>query len=213
LFMRLLLASLASGYAHVADKDGNEPEEPQRWGWRPGEFRAGEGTSTEHSPQGLCIGWLVEGELYLEPEASFAAVQRLARDQNESFAITANTLRRRLREKGLLATTDVARGKLTVRKTLQGERRDVLHILWNGAVPGPKTGPNGPETENPNHTRPVQGARGWAGNGQADQELAPQTAQTNEENGVMGQSGRSRTGSQLADDVGEHAAEGWGAWQ
>jgi hypothetical protein len=35
LFLRLLSAAVASGYAHIADERGNEPREPQRWGWRP----------------------------------------------------------------------------------------------------------------------------------------------------------------------------------
>jgi hypothetical protein len=148
LFLRLLSAAVASGYAHIADEQGNEPREPQRWGWRPEEYYTGDGgTDTRYKPQGTRAGWLADGELFLEPDASFATVQRFARDQNESFTITAQTLRRRLKEKGLLATTDAARGKVTVRKTLQGARRDVLHIAWTGAPCAHKTGPTGPEGE------------------------------------------------------------------
>src|SRR5262249_43761787 len=103
-----------------------------------------------------------------EPDASFAAVQRFARDQNESFAISAQTLRRRLKEKGLLATTDVARGKLTVRKTLQGARRDVLHIARTAAPFAPKTGPTGPEGGADPERGPETRAGSWAGNGEAN---------------------------------------------
>lgn len=132
-FLRLLRAALASGHAHVADRDGYAPNEPQRWGWR------GEGLETR--PQGKRVGWLLDGELYLEPEASFAAVQLFARDQNESFPITAATLRRRLKEKGALASTDAGRKKLTVRKTLQGERREVLHVTFNTGASAPRPDP------------------------------------------------------------------------
>jgi hypothetical protein len=161
-FLRLLSAALASGYAHVADGDGNQPPEPQRWGWRPD---AG-------GPQGTRVGWLVDGEVYLEPEAAFAVVQRFARDQNESFPITSHTLRRRLKEKGLLATTDEARGKLTVRKTLQGTRRDVLHLAWTVAPSVPQTGPLGPADEAGGEDGPEAWAGPWAGNGQANGEAA-----------------------------------------
>ncbi len=70
--------------------------------------------------------------MYLEPDASFAVVQGFAREQNESLPVTETTLRRRLKEKGFLASTDTTRGKLTVRRTLQGARREVLHVAWPG---------------------------------------------------------------------------------
>src|SRR5262249_30307819 len=126
LFLRLLSAAVASGYAHVSDQEGNQPQEPQRWGWRPDAGGA----------QGMRVGWLDDGELYLEPDAACTAVQRFARDQIESFPVTSNTLRRRLKERGLLATTDTARGKLTVRKTLQGARREVLHMASTAVLVG-----------------------------------------------------------------------------
>jgi integrase len=133
LFLRLLSAAVAGGYAHLADGHGEAPE-PQRCGWRPEGSPPGGGTESRQRPQGVRVGWLVEGEVYLEPDAAFAAVQRFARDQSEGFAITPATLRRRLKERRLLASTDSARGKLTVRKTLQGARREVLHVSWPGAA-------------------------------------------------------------------------------
>ena len=146
-FLRLFWAAVASGAAHVADKDGNAPPNPQSWGWRPEEFHTGSGTDSRLKPQGRCVGWLADGELFLEPDASFAAVQRFAQEQGDGFAVTSNTLRRRLKEKNLLATVDADRGKLTVRKTLQGSRRDVLHIAWAGRPSPPPTGPTGPRNE------------------------------------------------------------------
>lgn len=165
LFIRLLSAAVASGSAHVADGDGNEPPEPQRWGWRP------EGGC--HREQGTRVGWLVEGDLYLEPDSSFAAAQQLARAQGEAFTVTPTTLRKRLKEKGLLASTDEVRGKLTVRRTLQGVRREVLHIAWGGPSPVPRTGPTGPDAPAP----PEKGPIPWAENGRAPDQSAQQPAQ------------------------------------
>jgi hypothetical protein len=221
LFMRLLEAALASGYAHVADGDGSEPPEPHRWGWRLEEFSTRDGPGTRFKPQGKQIGWLDEGELYLEPDAAFAVVQSIARDQNESFAITLNTLRRRLMEKGLLATTEKARGRLTVRKTLQGARRDVLHIARTVAPSVSKTGPIGPEDEAGDNNGPETWADPWAENGQGDGEPAHKMATA----GTPGQP-LAAVGPELGrlgrSEIGEEGAAGennspeqtdkWGPW-
>jgi hypothetical protein len=215
LFIRLLSAALAGGYAHVAAEDGREPRDPQRWGWKPEEYNAGDGAGTRHKPQGVCVGWLAGDELYLEPDASYAAVQRIARDQNESFALSAYTLRRRLNERRLLASTDLARGKLTVRKTLQGERRDVLHVVWPSVASAPKPGPaedDGPDTW----------ADSWAGNGYTNGEAAHAagaagtTRQPPASAGPgLGRLGWSDTGEEAAaaGNSPQQQAGPWGDWQ
>jgi hypothetical protein len=221
-FQRLLLAAVASGYAHVADEHGDAPNEAQRWGWRLEEYRTKDGTDAVARPQGTRVGWLADGELYLEPEASFTAVQRFARDQNESFAISAQTLRRRLKEKGLLATTDESRGKLTVRKTLQGARRDVLHIARTAAPSAPATGPIGPEGEGDRENGPETWAGSWAGNGEANGKPAQQTAAAGTSGHSpatagpeLGRLGRLDTGGEGAAGANNsrQQADGWGDWQ
>jgi hypothetical protein len=210
-FFRLLGAAVASGYAHIADERGETPlVAPQRWGWR----REGDVSR----PQGLRIGWLVDGEIYLEPEASYAAVQRLARDQNENFAVTEHTLRRRLKDAGFLATTDQGRGKLTVRKMLQGTRREVLHIAWTvqpvGA--GEANAGHGPEMCGSGEE---DGPKVWAEkspvNGKPAQPSAPpgtaghQPATAGPE---LGHLGRSHAGEEaVAGD--KRQSHGWEDWQ
>src|SRR5262249_39139166 len=106
------------------------------WGWRPVEIGSGDHARTEWRPQGRRLGWVEGGvvgsvgseQVYLEPEASFAEVQALARDQGESFPISPRTLHRRLNDKRLLAGTDGKREVLTVRRVLEGQRRGVLHL-------------------------------------------------------------------------------------
>ena len=119
-FLRLLAAAVAAGYAHVADENGDAPENESCWGWRAEEHGTGDNVVTHLRPKGNCIGWTVGDALYLEPEASYAAVQRFARDQGDGFAVSARTLRKRLDEKGHLVAKEGSRQKLTVRKTLQG---------------------------------------------------------------------------------------------
>ena len=53
-------------------------------------------------------------------------------------------VRSRLRERGLLVSTDRGRQMLTVRRTLEGSPRQVLHLMsdlvGSGAVAGPTEG-------------------------------------------------------------------------
>src|SRR5262249_19886151 len=97
MFLRLLSAALASGRGHLAGPDGREPAAPQAWGWRQVELGTGDHARCEWRPQGSRLGWVEGGtvgaqEVYLEPDASVAAVQTLAREQGESFPISSRTL-------------------------------------------------------------------------------------------------------------------------
>jgi hypothetical protein len=123
-FVRLLSAALASGRAHVAATDGGHPETPSAWGWRRENGRNG----LDWRPQGRRVGWIDGEALYLEPEASYAAAQELAAAQGEGLAVSAQTLRRRLRERGLLAGVDAGRQTLTVRRVLESASKNVLHL-------------------------------------------------------------------------------------
>ena len=105
--------------------------------------------STEWRPRGEKVGWLTEEGLYLEPDAAYAAAQKLARDSGDTISITAQTLRKRLHEHGLLASTDQARDRLTVRRILEGERRAVLHLH-----PDTLTADSPEQPSQPNHTPP-----------------------------------------------------------
>jgi hypothetical protein len=131
-FLRLLSAALASGRAHVASPSGDCPEEsPNAWGWR--DVPVGDGTRSSWHAQGRRIGWVEAEDLLLEPEASFAEAQRLAGEQGESLSTSPATLRKRLREKGYLRSFDATRRTNTVRRTLEGQRREVLH-LHSGSI-------------------------------------------------------------------------------
>jgi len=120
LFVRLLSAAITSGRAYVEAPDGGGPANPQAWGWREdrGEWR----------PQGNLVGWLDGEDLYLQPDASFAAAQAMGIGTRDEIAVSSYTLRKRLHERGLLASVDATRDRLTVRHILGGTRRAVLHL-------------------------------------------------------------------------------------
>lgn len=128
-FLSLLRSVLSSGRAHLANRSGGVPvgSEPS-CGWRP--------TSSDNwQSQGDCIGWIDGDYVYLEPTAAFRAVQLAARDSGDTLAVSEPTLRRRLREKGLLSSTDPKRGTLTVRRTICGSSQDVLHFYRLTVLP------------------------------------------------------------------------------
>jgi hypothetical protein len=130
-FRELLSAAIASGRAHVANPEGGEPEVPEAWGWRQETFGSGDFERVEWRPQGERVGWLEVEDLYLEPDAALAAVQKQGRDSGEPLAVTGRTLRKRLHEHGLLLSTGKereGRETLTVRHTLEGSRKGVLHM-------------------------------------------------------------------------------------
>jgi hypothetical protein len=126
-FLSLLRSVLSSGRAHLEARTGGEPDRAAgSCGWR-------RDAPSPPIPLGDCIGWLDDDNLYLELHAAFRATQMAARDSGEAFAISEHTLKRRLREKGLLASVDRKRETLTIRKSIAGSSRDVLHF-WRATV-------------------------------------------------------------------------------
>ena len=95
------------------------------WGWR-------RTSTTRWRSQGVRIGWMAGSDLYLDPAASYKVTQQLAEGQR--LAVSEQTLRLHLRQRNLLASVDVGRQMLLIRRTLEGRTRQVLHLrtgdLW-----------------------------------------------------------------------------------
>jgi hypothetical protein len=70
-----------------------------------------------------------DDHVYLDPTAAYRVAQLVGRDVGELLAVSEPTLKKRLHEKGVLASTDPARETLTVRRNIGGSTRSVLHIL------------------------------------------------------------------------------------
>lgn len=131
MFLALLRSVLTSGRAHLAMRNSGVPERPDMAGWR----RSG----SDRNPEGDCIGWLDGADVYLEPSAAFRQVQLAGRDTGEALPVTEQTLKRRLRERGLLASVDGRRQTVTVRRAIAGATRDVLHLRVTTIFPdGPE---------------------------------------------------------------------------
>jgi len=102
------------GFAYSAQGNEPIPEDPT--------------CPADHAPAaGPCVGWRDGADLYLEPHAAYRAAQAMAGDRGEALGVSVRTLSKRLHERGLLQSTDDARQTLTVRRTLAGRPRNVLH--------------------------------------------------------------------------------------
>lgn len=144
MFLKLLASVISSGRGHVAGVSGERPEscEAFGWRWRPHTSGAGGG---EYQAQGKLVGWADEGAIYLDPDSSYAAIQQLAREQNDSIPITKGVLWKRLFEKGYLVGAYDQRNK--VQKQIAGARRWVValshHALGLGSDDSGGDGSNG----------------------------------------------------------------------
>jgi hypothetical protein len=128
-FLNLLQSGLSSGHAHLVDRSGGSPETSARCcGWR-------QNNSGHWLPLGDCIGWLDRDDIYLDPAAAFRTIQTAARDSGDAFGISEHTLRKRLRDRGLLASVDARRQTLTIRRSVCGSSKDVLHFRRNAILP------------------------------------------------------------------------------
>ena len=128
-FISLLQSCLFSGQAHLAPRTGHVPDgSPADCGWR-------RNSHNEWMPLGTCVGWTDGDDIFIEPSAVYQVVQTAARESGQAFPISPVTLRKRLREKGFLVSTEGSRGMLTVRRTIQGSKKEVLHLLKTTLFP------------------------------------------------------------------------------
>src|SRR5260370_1351432 len=89
-------------------------------GWR--RRRTGRGWT----PQGARIGWISDRDVFLEPTVSYQVAQQVA--GGECLVVSEQTLRHRLRARGLLASIDIGRQMLLVRRMVEGCQRQLLHL-------------------------------------------------------------------------------------
>ncbi len=114
-FFDLLRNALASGRAYIRGLSGASD-----YRWNP------------INSSSVCIGWTEKDDLYLDRHAAYTAAQEMAArmDRTGASSLMGKTsLWKRMHERGLLRSTELAgRGTLPVRRTIENERRTVLHL-------------------------------------------------------------------------------------
>jgi hypothetical protein len=134
-FIELLRAALTSFQAHVAMTDGQRPDECGVLGWKEhyeGVWPTGQ---SEWQAQGPRVGWIDGEQLYLTPDAAVQAVQRVGQGSANPIAVSLQTLGKRLRESGLLASVDRARETIKVRRVCEGQQQEVWHLHIDSLFP------------------------------------------------------------------------------
>lgn len=126
-YLSMLASGFSTGRFHADERNGGTPTEPDRWGWR-------HNASGILIPGGPLIAWVKGNDLYLDPQAAYKAVQDNAPD-GERLAVTERTLRKRLFERKLLASTSSSRKTLTCRLQVKNLRREVLHLRVESVFP------------------------------------------------------------------------------
>ena len=126
-FTALISSALLEGRAHLTMPSGEAPLNPTAWGWRNETTLGQDGSSTVvQRPQGDRIGWVDGDNVYLDPKAAFHVAEQMSIGGRPSA--TLRTLKKRFFEGGLLASRDVTRGVYTIRRTVNGSRKEVLHL-------------------------------------------------------------------------------------
>jgi hypothetical protein len=159
LFIELLQSALVSGSAHLTGRDGTPPDEPLKWGWCP---RAG--SVQQFDAQGTRIGWLVDNDVYIDFGAAYHLIERQVAASAESLGMTQTTLGKRLHQRGLLASRDEKRGRNTIRRMLDGARREVLHFRAGTLMPAEASQPaHPPLDQGPDQSEGDSGDPAWDG--------------------------------------------------
>lgn len=127
--IELLRSAISTGTAYVVDvTHGNAPADARSWGWLDGA-----GLPPKNAD---LVGWIDGRGLYLEPNAAYAVVQKMAGRHNKVLPMNQATLWRRLEERGLLGSR-LDPGRARTRKVIRGQRQNVIHlrpeIIWGKA--------------------------------------------------------------------------------
>jgi len=122
-FFALLSSAIAAGAAHIADASGYAPAGLESaCSWRRSAL-----SGDAWFPQGTRVGWLAGEELFLDRNAAYRAAREMATD-GTGVEVSCQTLGSRLKERGLLLTTDPKRETNSVRRKLDGAERTVWHV-------------------------------------------------------------------------------------
>jgi len=151
IFLRLVRSAITMGKAYLAAPTGVAPEGDRPWGWY---TPAG---CQEKQSRGAKIGWVKEDEIFLLADAAHSVAYRLAQEQGDILPGSVETIKRDLKEQGLLAKTDEKRRTITVRRTLEGEQQDVLvvnYASFQGASMDPADNADNADIQNAKITEP-----------------------------------------------------------
>lgn len=126
IYGKALVTAVTKRAAYLADiQTGAAPANASRWGWIDTDPYRG-----ESKPGGSLIGWVSDGQVFLDPGAAHEVALEHARRAGTPIAFGAIAIRKRLNHAGLLASTD-GKNLMVVRTLPGGARNRVLHVNWD----------------------------------------------------------------------------------
>jgi hypothetical protein len=172
-FFDLLGAVIAGHKGYLLDlHTQSAPDRADAWGWERAYDKQG---NPYFESKGDLLGWVVDPEkVYLQPDATFAAVVKLAQAQGESFSIAPRTLWKRMAERGFLLERSADRDdgveyyRNYSRKMIGGRQLKVLTVssatFLQSSNPDDEKKPDKPDITEPTgqasrktHTQPLRG--------------------------------------------------------
>lgn len=148
-FIDRVRSALSSGKAYLSDRDGGVPDRSiaAAYGWRrsnPGETAS---PTPDWKPLGIHIGWVDGCSTYLDPHAAIKAANEMSTETGR-ILFSVQTLGGHLKARDMLQSWDEGRGKVLVRRVLEGAQKKILHLRpglliagASGAI-GASDGPN-----------------------------------------------------------------------
>ena len=131
-FIELLMAAISAGRAFLAARNTSHAPPGSVWEVFRRPTPDGEGSSPYpfhygHSTNGLRVGWFDRDDVYLDPDAAYRAACEMSVN-GSGISISLGTLKQRLKDQGLLASTETKRQTTCIRRSIEGRQRDVLHF-------------------------------------------------------------------------------------
>ena len=123
MFLVTLRSMLAGSVCHVKGMQGGIPRNATALGWS----TLGDPPYQDWKPHGIRVGWADDHKsiLYLDAALAYDAIKKYSRG---NITLQRQTLYKRLREAGILASRDENRQRNTIRVTLEHATRQVLAI-------------------------------------------------------------------------------------
>ncbi len=196
-FTELLQSLFSSGRAHLLDKNDESipPSDPGKWGWRTVQSDS-LATATPWQPQGRAIGWVDESNVYLDPQAAYAELDRLAGETGEPLP-SPRTLWKRLAERGVVRGTHVKDGaRYSVTRTVGGRKKRICEIP-TATLYVSESGSSGSRAWSPHGSKAEAGTANFCGT--ADN---GSPAQSQQECGLPDDGGTAASGSRISSGSG-----------
>ena len=124
-FVKVLQSALSMGSCHLANQSGGSPKYYTAAGWK----LTGSGKYQKIEGQGVKVGWMNDKHVFIDVTAAQKVVKQLSQAAGNYLGSSDRAVVKALYEANMLA--DVSRDRLTIKVTVEGQRRNLLCMDTN----------------------------------------------------------------------------------